>query len=117
MEGVKHDQEKPRWSLLPWNEIEEVVEVLTLGSEKYEDDNWKRVPEAKDRYISAAMRHFKARVEGEFFDKETKKSHLAHAVCCLLFLMWHDDNPPESHMPQELSVERIERYDWLMHRG
>ena len=88
--GVKHDQGKPRWSLLPFREVLEVVEVLTYGSTKYSDDNWKRVPNLKTRYVDAALRHFTAWINGERFDPETNKSHLAHAVCCLLFLMWND---------------------------
>ena len=41
--GVKFDCEKPRFSLMPHKELIEVVEVLTKGSEKYADDNWKYV--------------------------------------------------------------------------
>ena len=90
MKGVKYDKNKPRWSLLPYRELEDVVKVLTLGSIKYEDDNWKRVPNAKDRYFSALMRHITAWWNGERIDKESGLSHLAHCVCCVLFLMWHD---------------------------
>lgn len=57
MNGVKYDQEKPRWSLLPWDVLEWVVKVLTFGSKKYEDHNWQKVPNAVDRYESALHRH------------------------------------------------------------
>jgi len=90
--GRKFDNDKPRWCLLPWKETEEIVEVLTLGSVKYEDHNWQRVPDARNRYFSAMHRHISAWWSGERFDKETGKSHLAHAGCCLLFLMWFDNN-------------------------
>lgn len=89
--GVKYDCEKPRWDLLPMREVDEVVQVLTAGASKYSDDNWKFVQPQRQRYFSACMRHLCAWWEGEINDLETGKSHLAHAVCCLLFLMWGDN--------------------------
>ena len=38
--GVKHDQDKPRWGLLSFPALGEVVKVMTLGAVKYEDYNW-----------------------------------------------------------------------------
>lgn len=90
MKGRKDDQGKPRWALLPVEPIEEVVKVLTIGAEKYEDFNWQKVPRARMRYISAAFRHFTAWIKGEKNDRETGLSHLAHSMCCLIFLMWFD---------------------------
>ena len=89
---LKYDKDKPRWSLLPFKEAEEVVDVLTIGAKKYADDNWKTVPDRQDRYFSACLRHMTAWKIGELIDKETGRSHLAHAVCCLLFMMWGDNN-------------------------
>ena len=77
--------------MLPVKQVEEVVKVLTVGAIKYEDDNWKRVPDARNRYFSASMRHMTAWWEGEIRDPETGYHHLAHAICCLLFLMWFDN--------------------------
>lgn len=90
VQGVKYDDDKPRWELLPFRAVKEVVEVLTYGSKKYADDNWKIVPEARKRYISAAFRHLTDWAGGEKKDSETGKSHLAHAICCLLFLLWFE---------------------------
>lgn len=94
--GRKFDGEKLRWCLLPFKQVEQVVEVLTEGAIKYADNNWKHVRPMRSRYFSAAMRHITAWWEGERFDKETGLSHLAHATCCLLFLMWADDNNIET---------------------
>jgi len=91
--GAKGDFGKPRWSLLPWVETSEIVDILTFGAAKYNDDNWKNVKNMDDRYFSAMQRHMVAWQNGERFDKESGKSHLAHAGCCLLFLMWGDNNP------------------------
>jgi len=65
--------------------------VLTYGSIKYEDNNWMHVNPPKDRYFSAMIRHITAWKGGERIDKESGLSHLAHAGCCLLFLMWFDN--------------------------
>jgi len=90
MKGRKNDRGKDRWDLLPWDEVRCVVQVLTLGAEKYEDDNWKRVPNSRERYFAAAQRHITAWWSGERWDEESGMHHLAHAICCLLFAMWHD---------------------------
>jgi len=92
-EGRKDDYDKPRWDLLPWAEVGQVVEILTFGAKKYEDNNWKRVQFAEPRYLAAAMRHLVAWIEGAEKDEESGKSHLAHAVCCLLFIMWFRNEP------------------------
>lgn len=93
MDGRKDDKDKARWDLVPFDEMTDVVDVLTFGAVKYSPDNWKRVPEARCRYIAAAFRHLVARARGEIIDPESGKPHTAHAVCCLLFLAWFDRHP------------------------
>ena len=88
--GVKYDNGKPQWSLLPFRALKEVVEVLTYGAKKYAPDNWKKVPDARRRYIDAGFRHLTAYTTGETNDPETGKHHLAHAICCLLYLVAFD---------------------------
>lgn len=88
--GVKYDAGKPQWSLVPFKAFSEVVEVLTYGANKYSPDNWKKVPNARQRYIDAGFRHFAAYAGGEKNDEETGMSHLAHAMCCMLFLLAFD---------------------------
>ena len=85
--GRKDDQGKLRWDLLPFEAIELIVQVLTDGATTYGDDNWKRVPNAKNRYFAAMMRHIVAYKKGERFD-ESGRSHLAHAASNLMFLMY-----------------------------
>ena len=90
-EGRKLDEGKPQWSLLPWSALGEVVAVLGFGARKYGAHNWQHVLEAKTRYADAALRHLTAWLSGEQLDPESKLPHLAHAVCCLLFLIWFDN--------------------------
>lgn len=90
VEGVKFDQGKPQWSLMPWKALSQVVDVLTYGARKYSPDNWKKVPNARQRYIDAGFRHITAYAAGEKNDVETGKNHLAHAICCFLYLIAFD---------------------------
>jgi hypothetical protein len=89
-EGFKADAGKPRWTLLPWGPLEEIVKVLTAGALKYAANNWMKVPDAQERYADALLRHVTARLNGERLDPESGHPHLAHAGCCLLFWMWFD---------------------------
>ena len=88
--GAKHDGGKLRYSLLPKGTITEVLKVLEFGAKKYAPDNWMKVDNAQTRYYDAALRHITAWHEGEKFDQETGVSHIAHALCCLHFLMWFE---------------------------
>ena len=88
--GRKFDNGKLQYGLIPPNALKATVEILTFGAEKYEPDNWKWVPDSKRRYFDAMMRHLWAWKSGEQNDQETGKNHLAHAMCCLMFLYEHD---------------------------
>ena len=100
--GRKDDSNKPRYSLLPTGTINQVVQVLEYGaSDKYEVDNWQKIPDARRRFYDAAMRHIDAWWNGEIIDidkdgvKGSQLPHLAHAICCLLFLLWFDNKGDE----------------------
>lgn len=88
--GRKFDGGKLQYGLLPPLALAETVKVLTFGAEKYEPDNWKHVPDSKRRYFDAMQRHMWAYKQGEKLDKESGIHHLAHAMCCLMFLYEHD---------------------------
>ena len=97
--GVKYDDKKAQWSLVPPDAMEDIVDVLTYGANKYSPDNWKRVENADTRYFNAAMRHLWAWRQGEQYDSESHKSHLAHAACCLMFLMAFDNEADKDDSP------------------
>ena len=90
--GLKFDDDKLRYDLVPWKEFEEVVKVITEGAKRYSEYNWQKV-EPKKRYWAAAMRHMIAWALGKRINREDFGcSHLSHAVVSLLFLMWKDNN-------------------------
>ena len=91
---VKNDSGKLQWSLLPFEELKDVVRVLMLGAKKYTPDNWKKCDDVT-RYKDALMRHVISYVSGDTTDDESGLSHLAHAVCNCLFLMYFDNTKKE----------------------
>jgi hypothetical protein len=90
MIGRKYDGGKSEYGLLPPHALEETVKVLTFGAQKYERGNWIKVPDSKRRYFDAMERHIWAWKRGEKIDPESGLHHLAHAMCCLMFLYEHD---------------------------
>ena len=85
--GQKFDTDKIRMDLIPFGPLEEIAKVLTAGAVKYSPDNWKSVPNPIHRYEAAMLRHISAYKQGQVLDPETGLSHLAHAGCCLMFLL------------------------------
>lgn len=82
---------KTRFDLIPFEAVGEIADVLAFGAEKYTQNNWCRGTNW-GRYFSALCRHIFAWWRGEDKDPETGMSHLAHAGCCLLFLMEYQRN-------------------------
>lgn len=85
-EGIKFDAGKPPLSLISRTALEEEAKVMEFGKQKYGTHNW-RAGMDFSRLMDAALRHVYAFADGEDMDKETGLSHLAHARCCLAFLL------------------------------
>lgn len=92
--GIKHDQEKPDFSLLSPIALNKVAQVMTFGKRKYTANNW-RGGIAYCRLVAAALRHIFAWLGGESMDPESGVSHLAHAVCCLLMILEFETTRPD----------------------
>jgi hypothetical protein len=89
-ESQKHDDGKDPWHLLPLGPIRSIVQVLCMGAKKYAPNAWQELPDARDRYYSACMRHLEAWRRHDYTDQESGLPHLAHALCCLVFLLWFE---------------------------
>lgn len=87
--GRKDDADKLPWDLLPWEAVSHVVAVLRFGAKKYAPYNWS-TGIAYSRVFAAAQRHLTAWWLGESRDPETGIYHLAHAACCILFLLHYE---------------------------
>lgn len=85
--GTKYDHGKPILGAVPPHAELAVGRVLTFGAEKYARGNWDKVKDHENRYMDAALRHLNAHRRGELTDSESGESHLAHAACCILFML------------------------------
>ena len=85
--GTKADSGKPMMGCIPPHAELAVARVLTFGAQKYSRGNWAHVENSDKRYMDAALRHINAHRRGENTDSETGESHLAHAICCILFML------------------------------
>ncbi len=90
--GIKHDQGKLNWALMPFTVIGEIVKVLMFGANQYGINNWQKLENPRERFFSALMRHMTAWQSGEVRDRESGLSHLSHAGCNLIFLIWFEMN-------------------------
>lgn len=109
-EGVKFDQGKAPYHLLPPELLDGVAQVLAFGANKYSERNWE-FGMAWSRPFGALMRHMWSWWRGESKDPETGMSHLWHAGCCIAFLMAYeqrnvgaDDRPKINTNQLELDV-------------
>lgn len=89
MSGRKDDDGKTRFDLLPGDALNEIAKVLTIGAAHYGDRNWEKGM-SWHRPFGALMRHMWAWWGGEANDPETGLSHVAHAGCCILFLLSYE---------------------------
>lgn len=85
--GMKHDEAKPRFDLIPPIAELEVAKVLEYGASKYDANNWRYVENPQARYMAAARRHINAWMQNESYDAESGLPHLAHAITSLMFIL------------------------------
>lgn len=111
IEFKKFDTGKPRWTLLPYDALLGAVHIMEIGAARYGADNWANGADWS-RYFNALQRHLIAWWMGEKHDPETGRSHLLHALCCLLFLaayeirgIGRDDRPQLSPEPEATASE------------
>lgn len=84
--AVKFDQDKLPLHLLSTEAMNQIAAVLQFGAQKYAEHNWRK-GFTWSRPLAAAMRHITAFNNGEDKDHESGLSHLAHAACCIMFLL------------------------------
>jgi hypothetical protein len=87
--GRKDDIDKPRMDLIAPEFLVGVADILTFGANKYGDRNWEEGMKWS-RVFAALMRHMWAWWGRDSLDRETGRSHLWHAACCLMFLIAYE---------------------------
>jgi hypothetical protein len=89
LEGTKYDTGKVGVHLLPSDALIEIARVLDFGANKYAAYNWTKGIKWS-RLVASTLRHVWAWFKGEDKDPESGLSHLAHAGCCILFLLQYE---------------------------
>ena len=92
--ALKFDTDKLPLNLLSTEAMNQTAAVLKFGAIKYAEHNWRK-GFTWSRPLAAAMRHITAFNDGEDKDPESGLSHLAHAACCIMFLLEFEKTHPE----------------------
>ena|SRR5882757_2929091 len=87
--ATKHDTEKLRMDLIPPEAMTALADILTFGAKKYSDRNWEKGM-AWGRVYGALLRHLFSWWGKQGNDPETGRSHLWHALCCIVFLVTYE---------------------------
>ena len=118
--GLRYNEGKTRYELLPPFAIDQLAKVLTKGSEKYDVRNWERGMKWSN-VISSLKRHIAAIERGEDYDPETGLPHASHVTCNAAFLTEYykiypqGDDRPHSYLKDVrigLDVDEV-LTDWL----
>ena len=99
--GLRDDQDKPRYDLIPALPLDELAKQYSFGALRYGDRNWEKGM-SWSRVFGSMMRHAWAWWRGEAFDKESKCHHLAAVAWGAFALMEYEwmakgtDNRPNT---------------------
>lgn len=109
--GLKKDEGKARWDLLPFEVIDAVARILTKGAIKYEARNWEKGI-LYGRVFAGVMRHLFEWWMCKVFGKDGinhadgPESHIDHAITGLMFLSAYEkrgmvnfDDRPKKQTP------------------
>lgn len=106
--GIKHDEGKVDFALLPILPLREVARVWTYGKKKYSAWNWTN-GFTYSRPYAAALRHIFDWARGQTYDEETGIHNLAHAICCLSMLIEFElkgTGQDDRHLDPEFKKEK-----------
>jgi hypothetical protein len=96
--SLRYNNGKADYSLIPLEVLEGPARVLEYGASKYARDNWKKPTHWSVSY-ACLMRHMAAWQAGDLIDDESGQSHLAHAACNILQMLYMEKHHPEEMIP------------------
>lgn len=108
--GSKYDTDKDRLDLVPWHAVREMSKVLTFGSKKYGEHNW-RNGIAHSRLFAAAMRHLTEYWNGETLDTESGLNHLSHAMTNIAMMIESSEYDDRHFKCSNSSIDSIIEFD------
>lgn len=78
--GLRYNEGKPRYDLVPPEMVHGYAEVATMGAKKYAPRNWELGMNWMETCGAALLRHFFAWSRGEDLDPESGLSHMKHVL-------------------------------------
>jgi len=121
-EGLRFNEGKTRYDLVPTFAQEQYAKVLTKGAEKYAERNWE-LGMKWSKVLASLERHLQAIKRGEDFDPETNLLHSAHVMCNAAFLTEYykifpqGDDRPHNYLKKPkigLDIDEV-LADWVGH--
>lgn len=93
-----------RFDLIPAAVLQKVAEILSVGAEKYGENNWQKI--TVEEHINHAIAHLYLYLKGD-----TSETHLLNAVCRSMFAA-HMEHAPHPGQDRELaSVGAVKKPD------
>ena len=95
--------QKVEWHLLPWDVLEDVVQVLIDGKKEHGANEWRTEPYFnRQDVMNSLIRHMVAEhVHGQRVDTKSGYDHALHAVCNALFAAYYTKHALWADSPDE----------------
>lgn len=87
LKGDRFNEGKLKWSLVSFEALRPMIEVLEFGANKYSSWNWTKGLKYTE-ICESLLRHVHSFLSGEDNDKESKLSHVGHILCNAMFLSY-----------------------------
>lgn len=83
--GLRYNEGKTRYDLLPEHSLQKTADVFDFGSKKYGENNWEKGMKWTT-VLSSLERHLHCIKRGEDYDPESGLLHIYHLTCNSLML-------------------------------
>jgi hypothetical protein len=106
---LKHEENKPQWSVMPWDAIESVVRVFEYGANKYNEPfTYYKEGLKYSSLFESMLRHMIADYYyGEERDPDSGCLHLSHAAANALMLIAAKNRPQDDDRPKHMQEVRL----------
>lgn len=110
-QGLRYNQGKPRFDLLPRYAMSALARIMTRGAEKYAERNWEKGM-SWGWVLASLKRHLDAYERGEDFEPESGELHMGHVMANAAFLTEYykiypegDDRPHLYLQPKKIGLD------------
>lgn len=82
--GDRFNEGKRKWSLVHFESMEPMIQVLEFGAKKYAPKNWMKGLDPVE-ILESMQRHLGKLLDGEEIDPESGLHHMGHIQCNAMF--------------------------------